>query len=280
MSAPAHRKLRAHERRRALDELHQLLIGDVALERPGIVGAHEQRLAPPDVADAGDHLLVEQQLAERRLGRAAAGPAPDAVDVERARRGRRAPGDERRVARSAPGASSSTTGALKHTATGSPHLDRPAGPGARAPPAVAGAVDVPRPGHPHVGVQDGPESNRISRCLPLASTSSTVRPTSWAPGRRRASGVGDRPARQPPLQGGGRAEEGVALRHRTGPAPWASGRTRRLQDRLEPVVEALERQPRTGRSADQACPGRRPRRPPTSRRAAAGRPGPRPPFST
>ena len=122
LSTPVRPPRWRHQHGRGDDEGVELVVGEGRDRRPRVVALGEERLAAPDVADAGDDPLVEQQLADRGGRRPCPRPAPDLVEVEGLdehvgpetfRAGCRA------MAR---GLSSSTTGALKQTATRSPQV--------------------------------------------------------------------------------------------------------------------------------------------------------------
>ena len=125
-----------------------------AARRRGWTPEEEQRFGPVDVADAAHGTLVEQQLADLGLRRALCGPLDDACEIEGLGEHVRAEARQKRGMDPRPAeASSSITGALKHTAGARSRLEDEARLGCRAAPSRTGRVHVPRARHLHVRVQ-------------------------------------------------------------------------------------------------------------------------------
>ena len=135
------------------DQLPQRGVVDRGPGRPGVVAGREQRLASVDVPQPGQHLLVEQQLAQGVVGWPPGGPAQDLVHVEVGGQhvGTQLP-DGAVHLHSAGGQQLDDRSVEAHGEPVAARQHHPGLPG-RPPPLLAGRVHVPRAGHPHVGVQ-------------------------------------------------------------------------------------------------------------------------------
>ena len=154
---------------RGVDEHDRVVVGEVADVRPRAQLGRPEDLAAVDVADPAHHTLVEHHVTKARLGlRVGQQQVDDVAEVGRrlaqvgtepATTGMPAPVglairlDDRRVE------------AHRHPLGG---LDRGPQLVVRAAPRLLGAVEVPRPGHPHVGVRGQPVVPRDLEVLAVA----------------------------------------------------------------------------------------------------------------
>ena len=168
--------------------------------RARIEPARPEHLALVDVADAAAEPLVEEHVADLLVAVAEAAMRATQTAGRRRRgtgRGRatRGRGDDGRSSTR----KTSTSGALKHTASQPSTWITTRAALQALPPVLAQPVQVPRARHAHVGVQHEPSSNVISRCLPGRFDRSITEPiVGRRPTSRGASNCLEAPADQAP----------------------------------------------------------------------------------